>query len=94
MAVYLCGRDPSRHAPDVAVGVGGGGVVLHDSAGVLGHEEVRLARRHRSPGSHGIVDRPKSVVEEDFFFSLHIISWREFVIQAWKTRGGESLTSS
>ena len=44
----LYGRNPSRHAPDVAVGI----VVLHDPAGVLGHEEVRLARRHRSPGSH------------------------------------------
>ena len=30
-------------------------VVLDDSAGVLGHEEVRLARRHRSPGRHGDV---------------------------------------
>ena len=28
-------------------------VVLDDPAGVLGHQEVRLARRHRSPGSHG-----------------------------------------
>ena len=49
------GRNPSsRHAPDVAVGVGGGGVAAvvldDDPAGVLGHEEVRLARRHRSPG--------------------------------------------
>ena len=51
----LHGRNPSRHAPDVAVGVGGVAVVLDDPAGVLGHEEVRLARRHRSPGSHDAV---------------------------------------
>ena len=30
-------------------------VVLDDPAGVLGHEEVRLARRHRSPGSHDAI---------------------------------------
>ena len=30
-------------------------VVLDDPAGVLGHQEVRLARRHRSPGSHDAV---------------------------------------
>ena len=86
----LHGRNPSRHAPDVAVGVGGVAVVL-DSAGVLGHEEVRLARRHRRPGRHGDVRvvRVGGAMSVVHFFSrpLHI-GWREFVIRAWKTRGG------
>ena len=99
------GRNPSsRHAPDVAVGVGGGGVAAvvldDDPAGVLGHEEVRLARRHRSPGRHGdvLVARTGGAKAVIHFFplSLHIIGWWMFVIQSWKTTAGEekSLTSS